>query len=514
MAHHPELPKIDAAQTLPNPSFFSWLKSQTTLFVSQILGLFSVVLSLFYYGSGLYEHLHNSAEAIGSINRNIQIFVDFAHLVILFVFIVWLITVLDENDQGRYRVGLVYKQVFNESLSRIQRSSLRRTAKLQLRKFKNYFLCFWCVMWVLYAVFAFKHVSQETGAPAGPVITIQCSENLKGDCYNIPSIAGPNDASTFPCPPDVKGTCFNVPDLLTGSKLFWTTFYPFLTFALNNISLWFIYLCFTVLYLPSHDKKTRRKQSRHTYFSGFAVLIFTLAFPLLLTLKSASGFSASGLTNFFTLFDAISGILNAIVLALLIARLDSKLIGLPSRLICVLYCYSAVQPLFAVFEQPAAVFQTIQSFVLVSVFMFKVYFFLIIIFTLQTGRMLNYLFCFPYLDKRVDSIFENQFEIKSNREDEHCFRFSILKDNEMVYVNDSSSKTRGECDKRIEDLRKAMKDKLSYEAKEQAGTHWIEVKMGPNDVICHSIALRSQDEVRNLVEESIQKIPYCKYNRA
>jgi hypothetical protein len=128
--------------------------------------------------------------------------------------------------------------------------------------------------------------------------------------------------------------------------------------------------------------------------------------------------------------------------------------------------------------------------------------------------MLNYLFCFPYLDKRVDSIFENQFEIKSHREDEHCFRFSILKDNEMVYVNDDSSKTREECDKRIEELRKAMKDKLSYEPKEQAGTHWIEVKIAPNDVICHSIALRSQDEVRNLVEESIEKVPYCKYNRA
>jgi len=472
MAHSPELPKIDASNTLPNPSFFSWLKSQTTLFISQIVGIFSVVLSLFYYGSGLYEHLHKSAEAIGSINRNIQIFVDVAHVVLLFVFIVWLITVLDENDQGRYRVGLVYKQVFNESLSRHQRRALRRTARLQLRTFKKYFLWFWSVMWTLYAVFLFKHIYQDTPAVA------QSSE------------------------------------LLTRYELFWPSLYPFLTFALNNIGLWFIYLCFTILYLPSHDSKTRRKQSRHVYFSGFVMLICTLAFPLFLTVKSTSGLTNSNLTNVFTLFDTVSGILNAVVLAMLIARLDSKLIGLPSRLICVLYCYSAVQPLFAVFEQPAAIFQTIQSFVLVSVFMLKVYFFLIIIFTLQTGRMLNYLFCFPYLDKRVDSIFENQFEIKSHREGEHSFRLAILKGKDPAYMSDSSSKTREECDKRVEGLREAMKNKSSYQSKEQAGTHWIEVKIAPNDIVCHSIALRSQDEVRDLVEESIEKIPYCKYDRA
>jgi hypothetical protein len=84
----------------------------------------------------------------------------------------------------------------------------------------------------------------------------------------------------------------------------------------------------------------------------------------------------------------------------------------------------------------------------------------------------------------------------------------------LAYLNDSPSKTREECDRRIEELREAMKDKSSYEPKEQAGTHWIEVKIASHDLVCHSIALRSQDEARDLVEESIEKIPYCKYNRA
>lgn len=151
MPHQPELPKIDAGNTLPNPSFLSWLKGQTTLFISQILGLLSVVLSLSYYGSGVWEHLRSGAEAFSSVNRNIQIFVDFAHLVILFVFIVWLITVLEQNDQGRYRVGLVYKQVFNESLSRLQRRPYAEQPSFNCGNSKNIFLWFWCVMWVLYA---------------------------------------------------------------------------------------------------------------------------------------------------------------------------------------------------------------------------------------------------------------------------------------------------------------------------------------------------------------------------
>jgi hypothetical protein len=288
--------------------------------------------------------------------------------------------------------------------------------------------------------------------------------------------------------------------------------YPVSVFALNNVSLWFAFLCFTVLYLPSPDKKTQNKQRRLVYFSGLLILLLTLSLPLLLSMGSNVSITATSLTSYFTVFDAMSGILNAIVLALLIARLDSKLIGLPSWLIGLLYCYSAVQPLFAVFEQPAAVFQSIQSFVLISVFVFKVYFFLIIMFTLQTGRMLNYLFCFPFLNRRVDSIFENQFEIKTEREHGHGYRFSIMKDNSLVYSSDHTSDTQDECDTQVEEVREAMKERQSYRSKAQSGTHWVEIRTN-HSVRCHSIGLRSEMEVEDLIVESIEKIPYCKYSR-
>src|SRR6185503_15541898 len=87
---------------------------------------------------------------------------------------------------------------------------------------------------------------------------------------------------------------------------------------------------------------------------------------------------------------------------LLIARLDSKLVGLPSWLISILYSYAAAQPLFVVFElNQTEVFDKITTGVLIFVFVSKIYFFLIITYALQTGKMLNYLSCFPILEKRA-----------------------------------------------------------------------------------------------------------------
>jgi hypothetical protein len=198
---------------------------------------------------------------------------------------------------------------------------------------------------------------------------------------------------------------------------------------------------------------------------------------------------------------------------MLIARLDSKFIGLRSWLILVLYGYSAVQPLFVVFERPDVVFQEMQTLVLIAVFLLKVYFFLIIIYALQTGRMLNYVFCFPTLNRRIDAIFENQFEIKTERESEDSFRFSVSKDGRLVYATDKSSRTREDCDRRVEELREAAKMRTSYHPKEQDGTHWVEIAVN-SEMLCHSKDLRSQQEGQELIDESVQNLPYCKYERA
>lgn len=462
MSHPISLPQ--PTSLLPNPSFSSWLKHNALLFSSQILGGIAAIASLIYYVENVYEHTE-----LKDLNRHLLLWSDCAHLLFIFLFICVLIHVLDDNDRGRYHARKVQERVFNEKLSQKHQEALLSDGQAQIAHFKRYFLFFWITMFILYLAFTGKHLSASGGHSTA-----------------IGSIG----------------------ELINGS------IFPFLTFALNNISLWCVFLCFTVLYLPASDEQSTRKRKRMIRFSALALCIFILLFPMLIFSNSFTIISRNGLTlvNYFTLFDAISGILNALVVAMLIARLDSKLIGLRSWLILILYSYSAVQPLFAVFEQPDLVFQEIQTVVLIAVFLLKVYFFLIIFYALQTGRMLNYVFCFPILNRLIDAIFENQFEIKEERESANSFRFFITNDDRHAYTSDRSFALREDCERFIEKLREVARCKESYNPRNKFGTHWVEIIV-ESEVLCHSVDLRSEHEVKEFIEESIEKLPYCKYVR-
>jgi hypothetical protein len=175
--------------------------------------------------------------------------------------------------------------------------------------------------------------------------------------------------------------------------------FPFIVFFFNNLTQLFIFWCFLVLWIPSGEMGAKYKKYRNRSFLFVGVL--TLLFPLLAWVKEA-GHTPVEWDAFVAVFDALSGVINAVALALLIARLDSKLIGLPSWLISILYSYAAVQPLFMVFSlSQSVVLEKIATSVLIFVFVSKIYFFLIIIYALQTGKMLNYLFCFPILRERA-----------------------------------------------------------------------------------------------------------------
>ena len=459
MSHHPA--PSQPANVPPNPHFFAWLRHHALLFVGQIVGLISAIASFVYYVRGAIKETE-----LGDLNRNLLVLSDCAHLLFIFLFICILIYVLDDNDRGRYHARKVRERVFNEKLSREEQDALLNEGQTQVAQFKRFFLSFWAALFFLYLAFLAKHL-----AP------------LAGD-KPITTIAG----------------------LIT------TSAFPFLTFALNNISVWYIFLCFTVLYLPARDQESTHRRNRLIRFSLFALSILVLSFPLVLFSQSSAITSTQDptLLNCYTYFDAISGIINAIVVALLIARLDSKLIGLRSWLILVLYTYSAVQPLFAVFEQKALVFQQIQTLVLIAVFLCKVYFFLIIYYALQTGRMLNYLFCFPILNRLSDSIFENQFEIKVVREPEDKFGFNITNDDKPAYTSAKSFASREECLKHIERLREVAMQKQSYDRQDKFGTHWVEI-VANGEVVCRSIDLRSAREVKGLIEDSVEKLSYCKF---
>jgi hypothetical protein len=45
------------------------------------------------------------------------------------------------------------------------------------------------------------------------------------------------------------------------------------------------------------------------------------------------------------------------------------------------------------------------------------------------------------------------------------------------------------------------------------GTFWVDLRNTAGDLILESAPLRSEDEADDLIQQSIDKIPYCKYSR-
>jgi hypothetical protein len=550
MSEHTHAPHIDIYESnLPNQSFISWLKSQTALLISQFLGLISVayvLTALIYY----LKNFENSPEIFEP--KNIQGFVIYAHIPFLLLFIVTLLNILDYNDPGSYRARIVFDRVFNKTLS----GSHLRKGRAQLRKFKKYFLYFWILMLVLYLSFIFQINSQsaselpdksqivdklqeinfsddqqkitakiqeiktllEKPKTAEILIKLQQTGNPSNLVRSMTIIQGINNSAEIS---KIRAELEKANALIYGKEKvaddLWGAIYylrtEFFVFASNNLSLLFVFWCFTVLSVPWHSKKYIKRE-KLVRLNGTLIIVFiTLCYPLVLSfIYEGNGiYYAERLRMYAVLADAVSGFINAVVLALLIARLDSKFIGLHSFLISILYGYSAVQALFAVFEQSGSDAQIIKAFVLIAVFIFKIYFFLIITYAMQTGRMLDYLICFPVLARRVDSIFANQFQIEVHEEEKE-FKILIKRKNILYYSGKRYFRTIEECREGIKELRKAMENPRFYEPTESFGTYSVEVfdSIEHKHKICESIDLRSEEEAKELIADSIVNVPYCK----
>jgi hypothetical protein len=294
---------------------------------------------------------------------------------------------------------------------------------------------------------------------------------------------------------------------------------------LATVNLLFIFWCFVVLRSPAFDKRAVARQKLLVNYSGFVVALLIALYPLLLFMRWKAGLTETDMRNYATVFDGVTGALSAVGLALLIARMDSKFFGLGSRLIGLLFAYASIQPLFVAFDLNVAVLKTVQTAVLLAALGLKICFFLIVAHSLQSGRVLNHLVCFPFLKERVDSIFENQFEIRLARADGNQFTFSILKKNELRYSTTIRFQTRAGGDKFVHYLRERMQNREAYlpppkgtesavPPREESGTYWVELRTEDMKLICESIPLRSEEEAFDLISESINKIPYCRYDRA
>lgn len=416
------------------------------------------------------------------------------------LFILWMIVTVyllrEENEYGGSGALRTGERIFGYVLKHRYPPG---DGKKLLKKFKEYFLYFWCVMFLLYIVFLLDHLgvslcSDEKGSVA---VT-------SGILWSIPGCTG------TPAPGSVA--------LMLNVLL-----YPFLEFSLGTLNLMFVFWCFVVMRSPAFDRRAVMRQKMLVNHSAFVVALLIAVFPLLLFWIGGPTLSESDMRDYATVFNGVTGMLSAIVLALLIARMDSKLFGLPSWSIGMLFAYASIQPLIVAFALNDAVLRMVRTSVLIAALGLKICFFLIIAHSLQSGRALNYLISFPFLKNRVDSIFENQFEIRLAKGEAHSFSISILKKNFLQYSVEKRFKSRKRCDMYVSGLRKRMKDRDSYlppregshpnaRCHEELGTHWVELR-SKGKLLCESTPLKTEEEVQDLIAESIEKIPYCKYTR-
>jgi hypothetical protein len=414
------------------------------------------------------------------------------------------------------------------------------TIKHQLGRFKLYFFCFWVVMTLLYVAMAMKSASEvprsqlcaptpaaeSSPSPVSPLSQIRLTV-LAFQVDVVPAAGTVNQSGSAGQHGDqsekaklsestAKGS-LDITDVLFDLR------YSLVFFALNCVTVFCVFSCFRILYVPGNDKKYGQK---HTRLFGYSILIGALlifAFPLLLLLKQGSTqgstFNPADIEKISRMCAGVGGTLTAVAFALLLARLDSRLIGVPPWLISVLYGYAALQPLFVVFDGKCKALLAIETSALAAAFIFKICLLLTVVYVLRSGRLRNYLLDFPRLNSRVNSIFDNQFEIRTYRVDENKFTFSIFKEKREVYKTEETWDSRSKCDDIVGDVRKRMEIRDHYgDPIERYGTYWLKVDLGNNidlghKVTCESISLRSNDEAIELIDESIEKVPNCKYDR-
>jgi hypothetical protein len=439
-----------------------WWGSDAPLKISKWIGL--IAICVFFALLILSAVVPNVVSRLGNaLNAGL----DIAQISAISVIILILFIVGKEKDNDKHKVADWATKIFNET----PEPKYSKDVDKQLKIFRKYFLWFWVVTLFLYFVFWLDHLNK----------------NILSD----------NETSFM----------FMVKTLL----------YPFLEFSLGSLNLLFIFRCFVVLQSPAFDPQSDKRQKRLLNYSSFVIALLIAVFLLLLFLIGGPTLHEPELRTYATLFDGVTGLLSAVALALLIARMDGKLFGLPARWWStrILLAYASIQPLFIAFVLNDDVLKLVQTSVLITAFFLKICLFLIVAHSLQSGKVFNYLVGFPFLRDRVDSIFENQFEIKLAPAAAHSFTFSILKKNVLHYSTTTRFESRKDCDDFVHNLRGLMKKRYAYSSppREESGTYWVEVRTGDKKLLCESIPLRSEDEAEALIAESMDKIPYCKYNR-
>ncbi len=530
--HIPHEPSPNWGEENSSESFGQWARRQIPFIITQVISLLLAVGSFIYY----VGHSEEKITELISIEQaeNLMYYLNLAFCTFC---VIKLVTIYEDNSFGEFTARKVYKRVFQTELTLGEHRKRRRQSMYLLGRFKLYFLCFWIVMVALYAAFTVKTFTPESpGKPEGKIIR---QEKAVKDFYFIndehkkikDSIVQEEKHSVFDYGteeelgliknneelgltkdtsiPGVEQIIFHSKLEVLGHK--WDSM---LTYSLNTISIMFILWCFAVTALGAQKPSNFKRQPLLIYLSLFFTAILVALYPLCIGLIS-HGHGANlvyyedSFINYSVLFDAISGVVNAVVLALFIARLDSKFVSLPSKLIGALYLYAGVQPLFVVFDLPGFVSETIKVSVLFLVFFLKIYFFFIITYAVQKGKIFTYLYCFSTLNERVESIIENSYEIHILHEGGN-FNFNIYIADFMMFEGHCSCTSEEKCLSTIKDLKSLASLRGNYYIENVAEAFYIHIKEENKKLYCSShLSITSDKEGEEIISEAMEKIPYC-----
>jgi hypothetical protein len=476
--HESHPPSTESMESIPNESFSSWVRKHSFLYNAKFASVILLLLFIstqIYYSLGASEDLRDFVKDYLKPTQVIYI-INYLNIIIFLIFAIVLLRGLDDNDKGSYRTSEVYKKIFHVGFHPKSPERILRSSKNILRRFKL-FLCGFCFSMI------FLHIMLIT--------------------HDRLIISDPNNQG-FPKFLEVTHCAIDVCIVCNSMFIFW---------------------CYSLFNSPPFDAKRKKEFNSYKNISTVLAIVLCIVFvPVLLSAVK----SESDSLNFNLLFHAIISVVYAIILALFFARFDSKLIGHTTRHIGLLYIYSAIQPLFILYEllEPNGIYKhsyknewsetlyVIYVGAMAVSFFLKVYFLLFIQFSIDTGKILNYIFCLPILQDAVEAIFGNHYEISIIRHDLEFFCFQIKDGNSLVYMTDKLHENRDDCKNSVMNVRKLLRHRSSYFIRDAEGTYWIEILNAANEVMCFSANLRSKKEAEEFILESMDKIPHCKFNYA
>jgi len=229
----------------------------------------------------------------------------------------------------------------------------------------------------------------------------------------------------------------------------------------NNLNTVFLLACFVIMYEEAYSNNAEFQGNR-----VYKRLAPTVIFALLGFLGSevfCAVFVDSEIERSLIrpLFAAVAGVAGAAALCLIVSRLESKFVSPPKRLILLLYCYAALQPLIAAWPMS----ETVEIVSLSLWFALKLVLFILVFWFLNSGRALFYFDRMQTLNKVVSEEWERFYidYVKGDedpttptRNDGKSFEWDVFLSGPMASLGGAGAPERAKFELHVNEIKVAL----------------------------------------------------------